>query len=151
MDKTFLVAQLSAKLKTLSTHAQAFAAEIRDEAKSSGANRAINLAKATTNRSAAAIEATFALESFRAKPFKRTDPISLGAVVEIEDGTAGKTLFLAPAGAGEELTGPDGDGFFHVVTPRAPLGKALLGKRVGDVIETMVKGELTEWTITFVA
>ena len=44
-----------------------------------------------------------------------------------------------------------GDGFFHVVTPQAPLGKALLGKRVGDVIETMVKGELTEWTITFVA
>jgi len=150
MDKAFLVEQLNAKLKAVSMQAQKFAAETRDEAKS-GADRAVNLAKATTNRSAAAIEATFALESFRAKPLKPRDPISLGAVVEIEDGLAGKTLFLAPAGAGEELTGPGGDGYFHVITPQAPLGRALMGKRVGDVIETMVKGELTEWTITFVA
>ena len=150
MDKTFLVEQLNAKLKAVSTFAQKFASETRTEAKT-GADRAVNLAKATTNRSAAAIEATFALESFRAKPLKRTDPIALGAVVEIEDGMAGKTLFIAPAGAGEELTGPDGDGLFNVVTPQAPLGRALMGKRVGDVIETMIKGELTEWTITFVA
>ncbi len=150
MDKAFLVEQLNAKLKAVSSLAQRFADETRTEAKS-GADRAVNLAKATTNRSAAAIEATFAIESWRAKPFKRTDPISLGAVVEIEDGDAGKTLFLAPAGAGEELTGPDGDGFFQVVTPQAPLGRALMGKRVGDVIETMIKGELTEWTITFIA
>ena len=150
MDKTFLVAQLNAKLKALSIQAQRFSAETVAEAKT-GADRAINLSKATTNRSATAIEATFALESFRAKPLKPRDPISLGAVVEIEDGNAGKTLFIAPAGAGEELTGPDGDGYFHVVTPQAPLGKALMGKRVGDVVETMIKGELTEWTITFVA
>lgn len=150
MDKSFLVEQLNAKLKAMSATAQKFAAETLNEAKS-GSNRAVNLAKATTNHSATAIEATFALESFRAKPLRPRDPISLGAVVEIEDGLAGKTLFIAPAGAGEELTGPGGDGFFHVVTPQAPLGRALMGKRVGDVVETMIKGELTEWTITFVA
>ncbi len=150
MDKSFLVEQLNAKLKAMSATAQKFAAETLNEAKS-GSNRAVNLAKATTTHSATAIEATFALESFRAKPLRPRDPISLGAVVEIEDGLAGKTLFIAPAGAGEELTGPGGDGFFHVVTPQAPLGRALMGKRVGDVVETMIKGELTEWTITFVA
>ncbi len=151
MDKAFLVEQLNAKLKAVSSQAQRFAAEVVTEAKAGGAARAINLAKATTNRSAAAIEATFALESFRAKPLKPRDPITLGAIVEIEDGMAGKTLFIAPAGAGEELTGPGGDGYFHVITPQAPLGRALMGKRVGDVVETMIKGELTEWTITFVA
>lgn len=149
MDKTFLVQQLHAKLDAVFKQAARFAAETRTEAKS-GADRAVNLAKATTTRCATAIEATFALESFRAKPLKPRDPVALGAVVEIEDGQAGKTLFIAPAGAGEELTGPDGDGLFYVVTPQAPLGRALMGKRVGDVIETMVKGELTEWTITFV-
>lgn len=151
MDKAFLVEQLNAKVKAVSTQAQSFAKEIRSEAKASGANRAINLAKATTNRSVAALESTFALESFRPRPLKRNEPVTIGAVVEVEDGLEGKTLFIAPAGAGFELTGPDGDGVFYVVTPQSPLGRALMGKRVGDVIETMVQGELTEWTITFVA
>ncbi len=138
MDKTYLVEQLHSKLKSLSSQAQKFAAEARDEAKT-GANRAVNLAKATSTRSASAIEATFALESFRAKPFNRRDPIGLGAIVEIEDGELGKTVFIAPAGAGEELTGPGGDGFFHVVTPQAPLGRALIGKRVGDYVRRLMR------------
>jgi transcription elongation GreA/GreB family factor len=37
----------------------------------------------------------------------------------------------------------------NVVTPGSPLGKGLLGKKVGDVVEVMVKGELTEWEITW--
>ena len=74
-----------------------------------------------------------------------------GALVELEDGEGGKTLFMAPAGAGEELTGPGGDGFLHVVTPGSPIGKGLLGKKVGDVVEVMVKGELAEWDIVFAA
>jgi transcription elongation GreA/GreB family factor len=72
-------------------------------------------------------------------------------VVEVEDGECGRTLFLAPVGAGEELTGPDGDGIFQVVTPGSPFGKALLGKRLNDIVEVTLQGELTEWTISYVA
>jgi transcription elongation GreA/GreB family factor len=82
---------------------------------------------------------------------KRGETISLGAIVEVENGEAGRTLFLAPVGAGEELTGPDGDGIFQVVTPVSPFGKALLGKRVGDIVEVMVAGDLQEWTVTYAA
>jgi transcription elongation GreA/GreB family factor len=52
-------------------------------------------------------------------------------------------------GAGVELTGPDGDGFLSVVTPLSPIGKAVLGRRVGESVDVTVAGEAREWTITF--
>ena len=89
--------------------------------------------------------------SFSPGPLKKASPIGLGAIVEVEDGEGGKTLFVAPSGAGEELTGPDGDGFLHVVTPGSPMGRALMGKRVGDVVEVTLGRELTEWDVVYVA
>ena len=149
MDKAFLIEQLTTKLRATADLAVRFADESRTEAKT-GAARAVNLARGTANRSAAAVEAFEAVSSFRAPTkLRRGDRIGLGAIVEIEDGEGGRTLFVAPAGAGEELTGPGGDGFLHVVTPGSPLGKALIGKRVGDVVEVMIKGELAEWEIVF--
>ena len=73
-------------------------------------------------------------------------------MVEIEDaeGGEGRTFFLAPAGAGVSLTGPGGDGFLSVVTPSSPIGRAVLGRKVGETIDVTVDGELREWTITFV-
>jgi transcription elongation GreA/GreB family factor len=72
-------------------------------------------------------------------------------VVEVEDDQQGRTFFLAPGGAGIELVGPGGDGFLSVVTPQSPVGRAVLGRRVGDTIEVTVQGEPREWTITYVA
>ena len=59
-------------------------------------------------------------------------------------------MFLAPVGAGIELSGPGGDGFLSVVTPSSPIGRAILGRRVGEIIEVMVNGESREWTVTYV-
>jgi transcription elongation GreA/GreB family factor len=70
--------------------------------------------------------------------------------VEVEDEALGRTFFLAPVGAGIALSGPGGDGFLSVVTPVSPIGKAVLGHRVGDSVEVIVDGETREWTITFV-
>jgi transcription elongation GreA/GreB family factor len=109
----------------------------------------VNLAAATRTRLEAAQAAYEAVVGFDAQPLKKGERIGLGTIVEVEDGEGGKTLFLAPAGAGEELTGPDGDGFLSVVTPGSPFGRALMGKRVGDVIEVTVAGELTEWEVVF--
>ena len=72
-------------------------------------------------------------------------------MVEVEDGDEGRTFFLAPAGAGIELTGPGGDGYLSVVTPSSPIGRAVLGRTVGDSVEVVVDGEAREWTVTFVA
>ncbi|MBK7857034.1 MAG: GreA/GreB family elongation factor [Archangiaceae bacterium] len=148
MDKSFLARQLEAKLKALVDQARRFSDETKTEAKT-GASRAVNLHKATSTRVEAAHAAWEAVSAFHPRPMAKHAPIGLGSIVEVEDGEAGKTLFIAPAGAGEELTGPDGDGFLHVVTPVSPLGRALLGRKVGDVVELMVKGELAEWDIVY--
>ncbi|MGA9525955.1 MAG: GreA/GreB family elongation factor [Myxococcaceae bacterium] len=148
MDKTFLVQQLGAKLRDAVQQTHRAASEARQDARS-GASRAVNMAKGQGLRSVAAREALDAMDQFHVRPLRKGDPIGLGAVVEVEAEESGRTLFIAPTGAGEELTGPDGDGIFHVVTPTSPFGRALMGKRVGDVVEVTIQGELTEWTISW--
>jgi transcription elongation GreA/GreB family factor len=77
--------------------------------------------------------------------------VGLGALVDVriedEQGEEERTLFVLPVGAGAELNGPGGDGFVVVVTPRSPVGKALMGARVGDGFEIAVDGRDREWTI----
>ncbi len=150
MDKNQLLAQLAEKLRLSSEGTLRFAVEARTEAKT-GAARAVNLAAGTRQRLASAQAAFEAVSDFKAPNFRRGDRIGLGAIVEVENEASGRTLFIAPAGAGEELTGPDGDGFLTVVTPASPIGKALMGKRVGDTVDLMVKGEVSEWSIAFAA
>ena len=48
---------------------------------------------------------------------------------------------------GEELSGPGGDGWVQVVTPRSPVGKALVGAGEGDSFEIVVDGRDREWTV----
>jgi transcription elongation GreA/GreB family factor len=176
MDKQFLVEQLTSRLRESVLVArkagQAAEEEARDGATASEKreNARVSLeysglARGQKDRANRTIAELAALETFR-PPIRLPPrgPISLGAIVEVEmevewDGTSqqaqarrsqGRTFFLAPVGAGVELTGPGGDGFLSVVTPVSPVGKAVLGKRVGDTVEVTVDGEPREWTITFV-
>jgi transcription elongation GreA/GreB family factor len=93
------------------------------------------------------------LESFHPQPIPSGGTIGIGAMIEVEDEDdgRGRTLLLAPAGAGIELTGPGGDGFFSVVTPQSPMGRAAMGKRLGDALEVEVAGETRYWEITWLA
>lgn len=150
MNKLELTAQLAEKLKKTFEQAARTDEDARVDAKT-GAPRAVNVAAAMRTRLEAARQAWEMVTDFKPVPLKRGEKIGLGALVEVEDGECGKTLFVAPAGAGEELTGPGGDGLLQVVTPGSPLGRGLLGKKVGDVVEVMVKGELAEWEIVFAA
>ena len=83
--------------------------------------------------------------------FKPSDRVDLGALVDVriedEKGEEERTLFFLPVGAGEELEGPGGDGFVVVVTPRSPVGKALMGSRADDSFEIVVDGRDREWTV----
>lgn len=90
------------------------------------------------------------LEGFAPAPFEPKAKIGLGAIVEVDSDDSGRTFFLAPAGAGVELHGPGGDGFLSVVTPSSPFGRAIMGCRVGDVVDIKVGGEVREWTVTWV-
>jgi transcription elongation GreA/GreB family factor len=162
MDKRILVEQLATRLRESVTVArkagEAAAVEARDGAtpgeKREDARVALeqgSLARGQANRAAKTQAELSALEIFRPGPLPASAPVSLGAVVEVEGDEQGRTFFLAPVGAGIELTGPGGDGFLSVVTPHSPVGRAVIGRRVGDTIEVTVEGEPREWTITFVA
>ena len=93
------------------------------------------------------------LVAFRAPTFGAKVPIAVGAVVEIEDEDSGegRTFFLAPVGAGAVLTGPGGDGVISVVTPASPVGRAVLGRRQGEVVDIVIEGRERSWVITWVA
>jgi len=163
MDKRFLVDQLIDRLRAsanVALHAQeAAAVEARDGAtpaeKREDARAALELgglAKAQGARAQRAIAEADSLTSFRPGVLREDAPIAVGALVEVEDGDSGegRTFFLAPVGAGVTLTAPGGDGFLSVVTPASPIGKAVLGKRVGDVVDVTVEGDVREWEITWV-
>lgn len=110
------------------------------------------LAKAQNQRARRSQGEADVLANFRPEPLKPSAAIAVGAVVEVEDAETGegRTFFLAPVGAGITLTGPDGDGYLSVVTPASPIGRAVLGRRVGDTVDVTVEGDVREWTITFV-
>jgi transcription elongation GreA/GreB family factor len=161
MDKRFLVEQLTTRLRESAAVArkagEAAADEARDGAtpaeKRENARVAMEfagLARGQKERAGRAAAELSTLETFRPASLPARGPISVGAIVEVEDGSQGRTFFLAPVGAGVELSVPDGDGFLSVVTPVSPIGKAVIGRRVGDTVEVMVQGEPREWTITYV-
>jgi len=80
------------------------------------------------------------------KDIGKATPICASAVITLEDDDGAHTLFfMSPHGGGVRLE-LDGKSV-QVVTPQSPLGKALLGKLHGDVIELRGKSGLREMTI----
>jgi transcription elongation GreA/GreB family factor len=63
--------------------------------------------------------------------------VALGALVTLEEDGEESTLLLAPSGGGALLA----DGAVRVVTPRSPLGHALLGEQAGDNVEIVLEGK----------
>ena len=163
MDKTALVAQLARQLEGSARAAlsarDGAVAEARDGATpdekredARAAHQLASLGRKQQDRAQQALADADRLLQFRPAPLAPTAAIAVGAIVEIEDADngEGRTFFLAPVGAGMTLTGPNGDGHLSVVTPVSPIGKAVLGRRTGEVIDVTVEGDLREWQITYV-
>ena len=160
MDKQDLVSQLEGKLLEQARMAGRSAKECQTEAmngaspkeKSVDSRVAMefqSLARGQKQRAERATHELRAIQGFVPKPLRIVD---VGAVVEIEDEDSGegRTFFLAPVGAGMTLLGPDGDGHLSVVTPSSPIGRAVLGRRVDDIVDVTVKGDVREWKIVWV-
>jgi transcription elongation GreA/GreB family factor len=163
MDKLDLVEQIRAQLRrTVSvaeSESQAAAEEARFGAdaneKRQDARVAIeysNMARAQGRRVKIAMAELESLEGFAPRRLAGRARVDVGAIVEVEDEDTGegRTLFLAPAGAGITVTGPGGDGLLYVVTPASPLGKAVIGHVAGEVVDCTVRGEPREWLISYV-
>jgi len=164
MDKQDLIAQLVTQLQASARSAlaarDATAAEARDGATpdekredARAAHQLGTLGRAQQRRAQQAIAEVDALATWKPAPVAATARIAVGAIVEIEDPDTGegRTFFLAPVGAGVTLTGPGGDGVLSVVTPASPIGTAVLGHVVGDIVAITQDGDCREWQISYVA
>jgi transcription elongation GreA/GreB family factor len=162
MDKQDLIAQLRDKLAASARSAlaarDAASAEAREGATpdekredARAAHQLGTLGKAQQRRAQQALAEIDALAAWRPAP-KISGPIAIGAIVEIEDADSGegRTFFLAPVGAGVTLTGPGGDGVLSVVTPASPVGTAVLGRKVGEIVAISAGGDVREWQISYV-
>jgi transcription elongation GreA/GreB family factor len=161
MDKRLLVEQLARRLRESARVAEQASEAAAEEARS-GATPAerredsrtalefSRMARAQARRATQTRSDLDALAGWQPATLPAGASIELGALVEVEDEQGhGLTFFLAPVGAGEELAGPGGDGFLSVATPASPLGRAVIGRRVGDTVEVRLEGGLREWTIVW--
>jgi transcription elongation GreA/GreB family factor len=165
LTTTFLVNQLRERLAQDAAIAARAGSDARDAAQNSATalekredSRTMiefsNLAHAQAKRVELVRTSLAALDAFASgglKAFTPQTPVAMGAIVdalgEDDTGSYGRTFVVLPVGAGEELAGPGGDGIITVITPASPVGRAFLGKRVGEVAEVLVRGEPTEWEI----
>ncbi|MBL4632817.1 MAG: GreA/GreB family elongation factor [Kofleriaceae bacterium] len=163
MDKQELVTQLVGQLRDQVRGAGRSAVECAAEAKNGASAKdkttdsrvAIeyaSMARAQKQRAERVFTELRAVEGFSPPALNQRSRVDVGAVVEIEDEESGegRTFFLAPAGAGMTLLGPGGDGHLSVVTPSSPIGRAVRGRLVGDIIDVTVKGDVREWQIVYI-
>jgi transcription elongation GreA/GreB family factor len=104
------------------------------------------LARGQAGRLADLESAVIAIERMPLRDLPEGAPIGLGAQIEIcELGPPDTTrrLWIAPGGGGERIA----FGTVDVITPASPLGRALLGRTAGEVVEYAIAGKPRELRI----
>ena len=159
VDKRALIADLCAEIsRSIAVLARA-AGEAREAAtheesrpendKDTRAIEAAYLAGAQAERARELSRTAAALTSLDLKAFGPGSTISSSALVELEHDGELSRYFLAPQGGGMRATA--GGVSVQVITPQSALGRELLGKTAGDVIEVTVQGRRREYEIVGVA
>jgi transcription elongation GreA/GreB family factor len=138
--KAELLAQLRADLETLErAHRAAREGATHEEAKPENDKdtRALEQSYIARGEALRLEEQRAALADVRAmtaEAFDAATPVRVGALVAIEEGGHEALYWIAQHGGGTRLAG----GAVLVVTPKSPLGRALLGGRAGDEREIAV-------------
>jgi transcription elongation factor GreA len=70
-----------------------------------------------------------------------TDVIGIGNIVQVNEGSTNKAHHYAILGAWD--SNPEK----HILSYKTPLAQSLIGKTVGDKVETMIGGHREQWTI----
>lgn len=124
------------------THAEARAENSKD---TRGLEQSY-LARGQAQRVAELAAGLAAVTSLAPRAFGPRDPIAVGALVTFDEDGAEQRVLVAPYGGGTMLAGG-----VQVVTPAAPFGRTLLGKRAGDELEIQLPGRVRSLEITAVA
>ena len=120
-----------------------------EDDKDTRAIEASYLARGQADRVAALRETLQAIQWMELPRLGEDDEIVSGALVTLEGDDGERTCFLAPAAGGAQLR-VEGAAIL-VVTPASPLGQAVLGRCVGDVLEVPARGGFRELEIIAVA
>ncbi|BCR03869.1 hypothetical protein DESUT3_09380 [Desulfuromonas versatilis] len=104
------------------------------------------IAQAQANR---AQEIKAALDAYRGlelKAFAEQAPIRLSALVTLEDADGGtRMVFIGPEAGGLKVK--EGGREIVVITPQSPVGRELIGKRLGDEVEMRAGGSVKQYEI----
>ncbi len=160
MPKAELLAGILARLQSevdlltsaaLATHAEATDEENKAEDKYD--TRGLEASYLAHGQSKAAEEAALAVAQFRAlnpRVAAPGEPISLGSLVTVSDASARPAhYFIGPRAGGTEVEFEGST--VMVITPQSPLGRELVGRRLGDRIATSLGGKRSELTISRIA
>jgi transcription elongation GreA/GreB family factor len=140
-----LVAQLTAALAVArAAHAAAIEGATHPQARAENSKDTRGLEQSYIARGQAqrVAELEAAVADVTAMVLRVADRVALGALIEIAEADAQLAYFVAPSGGGNVLAGG-----VQVITPVSPLGRALLGRRVGDVVELQLAGKTRELEI----
>lgn len=130
---------------------EAQAGATHEEAKAEGDKdtRAVEQTYLARGQAQRVEELRAALAALRAMPlrdFAPGAPAALGALVTLDDDGELRRFFIAPESGGTRLAG----GRVQVVTPKSPLGEALVGGRAGEDCSLFVGGKLRDLDIVSV-
>jgi transcription elongation GreA/GreB family factor len=89
------------------------------------------------------------LENLEIRAFSEEEAIAPGALVRVLVDGSERLFLMVPWGGGTEISVEDTK--ITVITPASPVGRALLGRRLGDEFELSVKGTMREWEIEAIA
>ena len=90
-----------------------------------------------------------AFKALTPRPFSANDPITIGALVQvIDDKNREQAFFLGPSAGGVKVRFQECD--VVMITPEAPLGKALLNGAVWDEIAVPISGRVARYEITHI-
>jgi transcription elongation GreA/GreB family factor len=158
MDKQRLIAELEQALREELAAARRVARETAEAANHPEARpdsdkdtRKIELSYLAAGQAARASElesGLLLLSALSARALLEHEPLQAGALVELAGEGKTQRVLLSPAGGGLKLA--DERGPISVVTPQSPLGRALLGRSVGDCVELTVAGQARELEIVSV-
>lgn len=96
------------------------------------------------------IKATLAsYENLKVREFKEDSKIALTALIEISSSGKNLLVLLMPKGGGQNISFENLQ--VQVITPQSPLGKSLIGKEIGDVIQISTGEKLKEYEIISVS
>jgi len=102
-------------------------------------------AKPENDKDTRALEQSYLARGQALRAFREGQPAALGAVIRADEDGAALVFFLAPHGGGAKLVAG-----VQVVTPKSPLGRALLGKQAGDDCEVPLAGRIRSLSLVSV-